>query len=112
MFNLQGSLRIAASFAAALISGCAQSSGEEPIQPLGEMSEAIIGGAATASAAYGAVGALVYYYPEVGVLDVVRRAVGAEMVLALGPPGAIAAPTLHDRCIDELAHGARPLASH
>src|SRR5688572_12765071 len=67
MINRQ-SLRVAALLAPAALSACAQPFGEEP-QPLAERSQAIIGGSPAPSAAYAAVGALVYYYPEVGVLD-------------------------------------------
>jgi hypothetical protein len=69
MINRQSSLRVAALLAPALFA-CAQPSGSEQPSPLGEASQAIIGGTPATSNTYGAVGALVYYFPEVGVLDV------------------------------------------
>jgi hypothetical protein len=68
MINRQ-SLRVAALLAPAALSACAQPIGEEQAQPLAETTQAIIGGSPAPSATYAAVGALVYYYPEVGVLD-------------------------------------------
>lgn len=67
MINRQ-SLRVAALLAPAALSACAQSFGEEQ-PPLGDSTQAIIGGSPAPSATYAAVGALVYYYPEAGVLD-------------------------------------------
>ena len=67
MINRQ-SLRVAALLAPAALSACAQSFGEEQPQ-LGESTQAIIGGSPATSATYAAVGALVYYHPEAGVLD-------------------------------------------
>jgi hypothetical protein len=43
---------------------------EGQAESLGSAAQGIIGGAAATSAAYAAVGALVYYHPEMGVLDV------------------------------------------
>lgn len=70
MINRNSSLPVAALLATAVSSACAQSAGDEHTQDLGTTPQAIIGGTAATSAAYAAVGALVYYYPEVGVLDV------------------------------------------
>jgi hypothetical protein len=70
MINRQSSLRVTALLAMAVSSGCAQSAGDEQTQDLGTIPQAIIGGQAATGAAYGAVGALVYYHPEMGVLDV------------------------------------------
>jgi hypothetical protein len=70
MINQQTSLRVAALFATAALSACAQSAGDDHTPSLGATSAAIIGGTPATGAAYAAVGALVYYYPEVGVLDV------------------------------------------
>lgn len=67
MINRQ-SLRVAALLAPAALSACAQSSSERQPQ-LGEGTQAIIGGSPAPSATYAAVGALVYYHPEAGVLD-------------------------------------------
>ncbi len=68
MIQQKSSLGVAAVIASAVLSACAQPAGEE--QPtFGESSQAIIGGSAAPGAAYAAVGALVYYFPEVGVLD-------------------------------------------
>jgi hypothetical protein len=67
MINRQ-SLRVAALLAPAALSACAQSFGEEQPQ-LAENTQAIIAGSPAPSATYAAVGALVYYHPEVGVLD-------------------------------------------
>src|SRR3954469_15442307 len=69
MIHRQSSLRIAALLAPALFA-CAQPSGEGEAPLLGESNQAIIGGTPATSSTYAAVGALVYYYPEVGVLDV------------------------------------------
>jgi len=70
MINRQSSICVAALLAPAVLFGCAQSlSGEEQPMELGEASQAIISGEAATAAKYAAVGALVYYYPEVGVLD-------------------------------------------
>ena len=68
MINRQ-SLRVAALLAPAALSACAQPIGEEQPEALAETTQAIIGGAAAPSATYAAVGALVYYHPEAGVLD-------------------------------------------
>jgi hypothetical protein len=70
MINRQSSLRVAALLAMAVSSACAQSAGDEHTQDIGTSPQAIIGGTPATGAAHGAVGALVYYYPEVGVLDV------------------------------------------
>jgi hypothetical protein len=70
MINRQSSVGVAALFVCAALSACAQAPGEDQSQPVGESSQAIINGAPATSAAYSAVGALVYYYPEAGVLDV------------------------------------------
>jgi hypothetical protein len=70
MINRERSLGVIALLTTAALSACAQLPGEEQSQPLGEANQAIIGGTAVTSSAYAAVGALVYYYPEVGVLDV------------------------------------------
>jgi hypothetical protein len=68
------SIRAAAMLAPVVLSACAQSTSggaaEEQAEPLGSSSQAIIGGAPATSAAYAAVGALVYFHPEAGVLDV------------------------------------------
>jgi V8-like Glu-specific endopeptidase len=69
MINRQSSLGIAALLTSAVLSACTQSMSEDQT-PLGENTEAIIGGAPATSPAYAAVGALVFYYPEYGVLDV------------------------------------------
>lgn len=63
----QSSVGVAALFASAL-AACAQPVSEEPLA-LSESSQAIIGGAPAPGAEYAAVGALVYYFPEIGVLD-------------------------------------------
>ena len=72
MIKRQSSLRVAAALLAPTLSfACAQSgTGEEETESLGAASQAIINGNPTVGAEYAAVGALVYYYPEVGVLDV------------------------------------------
>jgi hypothetical protein len=70
MINRQSSLRVAALLATAVSSACAQSAGDEHTQDIGTSPQAIISGAPATGAAHAAVGALVYYYPEVGVLDV------------------------------------------
>jgi len=70
MINRQSSLGIAALLASAVLSACAQPASEEQTESLGSAEHAIIGGEPATSAAYAAVGALVYYYPEIGVLDV------------------------------------------
>jgi hypothetical protein len=71
MINRQSSLRVVALLAPTVLFACAQSgvAGEEDTQPLGAASQAIINGNPTVGAEYAAVGALVYYHPEVGVLD-------------------------------------------
>ena len=68
MINRQSSLRAAALLATAMLSACAQPMTED--QSLADTTQAIIGGTPNTSATYAAVGALVYYYPDVGVLDV------------------------------------------
>jgi len=70
MINRKSSLGVVALLTSAVLSACAQLPGEEETQTLGETNQAIIGGTAVTSSAYAAVGALVYYHPEVGVLDV------------------------------------------
>lgn len=70
MINRKSSVGVVALLTSAVLSACAQSPGAEQSQPIGEANQEIIGGAAVTSSAYAAVGALVYYYPEVGVLDV------------------------------------------
>jgi hypothetical protein len=70
MSNRERSLGVVALLTSAVLSACAQVPGEEQAQPLGETNQAIIGGTAVTSSAYAAVGALVYYYPEIGVVDV------------------------------------------
>ena len=70
MINRKSPFGVVALLGSALLSACAQLPADEQAQPLGESSQAIIGGAASTSSAYAAVGALVYYLPEVGVLDV------------------------------------------
>ncbi|MEY2931350.1 MAG: hypothetical protein RL033_2099 [Pseudomonadota bacterium] len=69
MIIRQSSIGVAVLFASAALSACAQPVGEEQTSSLGESSQAIIGGAPATSATYAAVGALVYYYPEVGVVE-------------------------------------------
>jgi hypothetical protein len=69
MINRQSSVSVAVLLASAALSACAQPVGEEQTPSLGQSSQAIIGGAPAPGAAYAAVGALVYYYPEIGVLD-------------------------------------------
>jgi len=69
MINRQSSVSVAVLFASAALSACVQPVGEEQTPSLGQSSQAIIGGAPAPGAAYAAVGALVYYYPEIGVLD-------------------------------------------
>jgi hypothetical protein len=68
MINRQ-SMRVAASLAPAVLFGCVQSTGEGQ-EPIGSASQSIIDGAPATGATYAAVGALVYFHPEVGVLDV------------------------------------------
>jgi len=70
MINPKGSVGVVALLTSAVMAACAQLPGEEQSQPLGEATQGIIGGTAVTSSAYAAVGALVYYHPEVGVLDV------------------------------------------
>ncbi len=70
MINSKRSLGVVALLTSTVAFGCAQMSSEDPPQSLGEASQEIIGGTAVTSSAYAAVGALVYYHPEVGVLDV------------------------------------------
>jgi len=70
MIKRQSSLRVAALLAPAVLAACAQSAGEEQTPSLGASPQAIIGGTPAASTAYAAVGALVYFHPEAGVLDV------------------------------------------
>jgi hypothetical protein len=68
----QSSLGVVALLTSAVLSACAQLPGEaseEQPSSLGESSQAIIGGTASTSSAYAAVGALVYYLPEYGVVD-------------------------------------------
>jgi hypothetical protein len=65
----QTSLYVAALLASAGLSACAQTVDEEQSAELGSSSQAIIGGAPAPGAEYAAVGAVVYYLPEVGVLD-------------------------------------------
>jgi hypothetical protein len=69
MINLKSSLGVVALLTSAVLSACAQLPSEQQPQPLGESSHAIIGGTAATSSTYAAVGALVYYLPEVGVVD-------------------------------------------
>ena len=69
MINHQSSLGVAALLVSAVLSACAQPVGEEHSSSLGVSSQAIIGGTPAPGAEYGAVGALVYYFPEIGVLD-------------------------------------------
>jgi len=69
MFNCKSSLGVVALLTSAVLSACSQPPGGEQSQQLGEDSQAIIGGTASTNPAYAAVGALVYYYPEVGVVD-------------------------------------------
>ena len=69
MINRQSSVSVAVLVASAALSACVQPVGEEQTPSLGQSSQAIIGGAPAPGAAYAAVGALVYYYPEIGVLD-------------------------------------------
>jgi hypothetical protein len=70
MIKSLNSVRVAALLASTALSACTQSAGDQQTQPLGELPQAIIAGAPATGAAYAAVGALVYYHPEVGVLDV------------------------------------------
>jgi hypothetical protein len=70
MMNRRSSIPAAALLAPAVFFGCAQSTAEEPNEPLGSATQAILGGAPATGAAYAAVGALVYFHPEAGVLDV------------------------------------------
>lgn len=70
MINRQSSLGVAALLAMAVSSACAQPAGDDQNNDIGTSPQAIIGGKPATAAAYAAVGALVYYYPEVGVLDV------------------------------------------
>jgi hypothetical protein len=65
----ESSLGVVALLTSAVLSACAQLPGEEQSPALGEASQAIIGGAASTSSAYAAVGALVYYLPDYGVVD-------------------------------------------
>jgi hypothetical protein len=69
MIHRQSSIGVAAWLALAVSAACAQPVAEEQTPALGQSSQAIIGGAPAPGAAYAAVGALVYYLPEVGVLD-------------------------------------------
>jgi hypothetical protein len=70
MINRQSSLRVAALLATAASSACSQSAENDHTQGMGTSPQAIIGGTAASGTAYAAVGALVYYHPEAGVLDV------------------------------------------
>jgi hypothetical protein len=69
MINSKSALGVVGLLTSVALSACAQLPGEEQSESIGETTQAIIGGAPATSATYGAVGALVYYYPEVGVLD-------------------------------------------
>jgi trypsin len=55
--------------ASAALAGCSQGAGDTE-QRLGTAEQSIIGGTPADAATYPAVGALVYFFPEVGVLDV------------------------------------------
>jgi V8-like Glu-specific endopeptidase len=70
MNHRQSSFPVAALLATAVSSGCAQSAADDHSQDIGASTQAIIGGTAATGAAHAAVGALVYYYPGEGVLDV------------------------------------------
>jgi V8-like Glu-specific endopeptidase len=70
MINRQSSLRAAALLTMAVSSACSQSADNDHTQDIGTSSQEIISGTAATGAAYAAVGALVYYYPEMGVVDV------------------------------------------
>jgi hypothetical protein len=70
MINRQSSLRVAALLTPAVMFACAGTTDEEQPQPFGAATQEIIGGVPATSAAYAAVGALVYYHPDAGVLDV------------------------------------------
>src|SRR6185295_19223189 len=70
MINRQSSFRVAALLATAVSFGCAEPASDDDTQNMGTYPQAIISGTPATGAAYAAVGALVYYYPEVGVLDV------------------------------------------
>ncbi len=70
MINRKSSLGVVAFLTSAVLSACSQLPGEEPSPPLGEANQGIVGGTAVTSSGYAAVGALVFYLPDVGVLDV------------------------------------------
>jgi hypothetical protein len=70
MIIRQSSLRVAGLLAMAVSSACAQPAGDDQTQDVGTSPQAIISGKPAPEATYAAVGALVYYFPEVGVLDV------------------------------------------
>jgi hypothetical protein len=70
MINRPSSIRVAVSLAPAALFACAGSVEEELTEPLGESNQAIISGAPATGTAHAAVGALVYYHPDAGVLDV------------------------------------------
>lgn len=69
MIIRQTSLRVAALLGVAVSAACAQQAGDEQTQDIGTSPQPIISGQPATQATYAAVGALVYYYPEVGVLD-------------------------------------------
>lgn len=70
MINRKSSIRVAASLAPAFLFACAGVADEERTEPLGAATQEIISGAPATGAAYAAVGALVYYHPDAGVIDV------------------------------------------
>jgi hypothetical protein len=70
MIYRQSSLRAAALLALAVSSACAQPASDDQAQDVGTSPQAIISGKPATEATYAAVGALVYYFPEAGVLDV------------------------------------------
>lgn len=70
MINRQSSIRVAVSLAPAALLACGGAFEDEGTDTLGAADQAIIAGAPATGAEYAAVGALVYYHPDAGVLDV------------------------------------------
>jgi trypsin len=70
MINSQSSLRVAALLATVVSSACSQSADDDYTEDMGTSPQAIISGTPASGTAYAAVGALVYYHPDAGVLDV------------------------------------------
>lgn len=70
MIHRQSSVRVAVSLAPAALLACGGAFEDEGTDTLGAADQAIIAGAPATGAEYAAVGALVYYHPDAGVLDV------------------------------------------